>query len=157
MKWQPEIFVFILAFIVISCSTGNNNTGNDYVIRYINLNSIYEYVYNNSNEAQEIKRKTDSLNKKINEIENSEVTVSKTELAYYKSEINKLNEQEKKLKIEFYSRIKTAVNSIAARHNTDFILNSGDGVIYSRPVYDLTNEVIKELKSLNDRTSPVYK
>ena len=157
MKRFSIISAAVFTLTLLSCSARSNNTGSDYVIRYVNLNSVYEYVYNNSNEAQEIKRKTDSLNKKINEIENSEVTVSKTELAYYKSEINKLNEQEKKLKIEFYSRIKTAVNSIAARHNTDFILNSGDGVIYSRPVYDLTNEVIKELKSLNERTSPVYK
>jgi len=154
MRCMLAIFIFSLTFI--SCVTGNTTTG-DYVIRYINLNSIQEYVYKNSNEAQVIKRKIDSLNKKIDEMENSEASPSRTELIYYKGEIVKLKEQEKKLKSEFYNRIKTAVNSIAVKHNTDFILNSGDGVVYSRPVYDLTYEVIKELKSLNERTSPVYK
>ena len=157
MKGLAKILCLMFSLTFISCSARNENLSRDYVIRYINLNSVYEYAYNNSNEAQVIKRKTDALNKKIDEIENSEAKESKTELDYYRSEINKLKEQETKLKSEFYSGIKTAVNNIAVKHNTDFILNSGDGVVYSRPVYDLTSEVIKELKSINERTSPVYK
>lgn len=157
MKYIAEIYILIFALTVLSCSARNNNTGSDYVIKYINLNSVYEYVYNNSNEAQEIKRKIDSLNKKIEDIENSESGGSKAELNHYRSEIIKEREQEKKLKSGIHSRIKTAVNSVAAKHNADFILNSGDGVIYSRPVYDITNDVIRELKSISDRTSPVFK
>ncbi len=114
-------------------------------------------MYNSSNEAQNIKRKTDTMNNKIEEIENSEADVQKSELVYYKSEIVKLKEQEKKLKAEFYLKIKTAVNNIAARHNADFIFNSGDSMVYSKLSYDVTNEVISELKSLEKRTSPVYK
>lgn len=159
MRNYVKIGISIFSFIVISCSIRNSNTSptGDYVIRYVNLNSVYEYVYNNSNEAQDIKRKIDSLNKKIDELENSETDPTKKELFYYRGEILKVKEQEKKLKSELYSRIKTAVNNIAVKHNTDFILNSGDGVIYSREVYDLTYEVIKELKSINNRTAPINK
>ncbi len=157
MKLFTGIFAFIFALTVLSCSARNYNSGSDYVIRYVNLNSVYEYVYNNSNEAQEIKRKIDALNKKIEEIESSDSGGSRAELNHYKSEIGKEREREKKLKSEIHFRIKTAVSNIAAKHNADFILNSGDGVIYSRPVYDVTNDVIKELKSLNDRSSSVYK
>lgn len=121
------------------------------------MNSVYDYVYNNSNEAQDIKRKIDTMNRKIDESAGSTVSVSVSELAYYRSELVKFKEQERTLKSEFYSRIKTAVNNIAVKHNADFVLNSGDGVVYSRPVYDITNEVLKELKSINERTSPVYK
>ena len=141
---------------IISCATGNNMSG-DYVIRYINLNSIYEYIYNNSNEAQVIKRKRDSLIKKIGEMETSETSVSKTELNHYRNELIKIREQEKTFKNESFVKIKAAIDNVAAKHNADFILNSGDGVVYSKPVYDLTYDVIKELKSLNKRTSPVYK
>jgi len=157
MKYIAEIFILIFALTVLSCSSGNIKTGNDYVIKYINLNSVYEYIYNNSNEAQEIKRKIDSLNKKIEDVENSGSGGSKAELNHYKSEISKEMEREKKLKSVFHSRIKTAVNSVASKHNADFVLNSGDGVIYSRPVYDITDDVIRELKSITDRTSPIYK
>lgn len=157
MKTLLNILVPVFALTIFACSARNNNMAGDYVIRYINMNTVYEYVYNNSNEAQEIKRKTDFLNKKIYELENSEKGGSRADITYYKNEIAKLKDQEKRLKLEIYSRIKTAVNNIAVKHNTDFILNSGDGVIYSRPVYDITNEVIRELKSLDARTSPVYK
>lgn len=139
-----------------SCTTGTN-ASSDYVIRYINLNVIYEYIYNNSNEAQIIKRNIDALVKKIGDLENSETAVSKLELNHYRNELLKLRDQEKVFKTESFLQIKTAVNNVAVKHNADFIMNSGDGVVYSKPVYDLTHEVIKELKSLNKRTSPVYK
>jgi Skp family chaperone for outer membrane proteins len=121
------------------------------------LNSVYDYVYSNSNEALDVQRKLDSLNKKISDIENQETGGSRSELLYYKSEVVKLKDQEKKLKTDFYARIHTALKNTASKHNVDFILNSGDGVVYSRPVYDLTNEVIKEVKSLEKRTSPAGK
>lgn len=155
MKWLLKIFIFSLT--AFSCSAANNINSGDYVIRYVNLKSVSDYVYNSSNEARELKTRIDSLNKKIDELEKSGISGSATELTQYKSEMIKAGEQEKKLKSEFYGRIKTAVSNVALKHNTDFILNSGDGVIYSRPVYDLTSEVIKELKSIGERTSPVYK
>ncbi len=157
MRCLLKIFIFIQFTVLLSCTAGNKNITNDYVIKYINMNSVYDYVYNNSNEAQDIKRKIDTMNRKIDESAGSTVSVSVSELAYYRSELVKFKEQERTLKSEFYSRIKTAVNNIAVKHNADFVLNSGDGVVYSRPVYDITNEVLKELKSINERTSPVYK
>jgi len=156
MKLIVQIMIVCLIMLNIFCATDTGTKG-DYVIRYISLNSVYEYIYNNSNEAQVIKRKADSLVKKINELENSETAVSRIELNHYKNELSKIREQEKLFKTESFIKIKTAINSIATKHNVDFILNSGDGVVYSKPVYDLTYEVIKELKSLNKRTSPVFK
>ncbi len=155
MKRVAGIFVFSL--IIFSCASVSRKDSADYVIRYINMNSVYDYVYSNSNEAMEIQRKLDSLNKKISDIENQDTGGSRSELLYYKSEVVKLKEQEKKLKTDFYARIHAALKNTASKHNVDFILNSGDGVVYSRPVYDLTNEVIKEVKSLENRTSPAVK
>jgi Skp family chaperone for outer membrane proteins len=149
--------IFLLCLIIFSCGSVNRNNSADYVIKYVNMNSVYEYVYNNSNEAQDIKRKLDSLNKKIGDIENMETGGSRSELLYYKGEVVKLKELEKKLKTDLYARIFVALKNTASKHNVDFILNSGDGVVYSRPVYDLTNEVIKEVKSLESRTSPAGK
>jgi Skp family chaperone for outer membrane proteins len=65
------LFRFFLLIAITSCSANSFNNNNNYVIKYINLNVVYEYIYNNSNEAQELKRKIDSLNKKIFEAENS--------------------------------------------------------------------------------------
>ncbi len=155
MRGLPGILICVL--MIFSCASVNQKTSADYVIRYINMNSVYEYVYNNSSEAQSIKRNSEILNLKIDEIETSSQTGTKSELLSYQAELARVKEQEKKLKSELYARIKTAVKNTAAKHNADFILNSGDGVVYSRPVYDLTNEVIKELKALEVRSSPAAK
>ena len=152
-----RIIMFILPIVIISCSANSFNNSNNYVIKYINLNAIYEYIYNNSNEAQDLKRKIDSLNKKIYDTENSKASGLESELNYYREEMIKLKEQEKQLKSGFYSKIKSAVDNIADKHNADFIFNLSDGLLYSKSEYDITEEIIKELKSIDERTSPIYK
>jgi len=68
---------------------------------------------------------------------------------------NIANSDDQKKRI--YGRIKTAVSSVAKRHNADFIINTGDALLYSRSVYDLTGEVIREYKTLIDIKSPENK
>lgn len=58
------------------------------------------------------------------------------------------------VKNRIYGRIKTAISNVARRHNADFILNTGDAVLYSRTSYDVTDDVIREYKKINDITSP---
>ena len=158
MVYFSRTFLFILLICITSCSMRDFvNSNNNYVVKYINLNAIYEYIYNNSNEAQELKRKIDLLNKKTYDIENSESSGSESELNYYREEMIKLKEQERQMKSGFYSKIKSAVDSVADKHNADFIFNLSDGLLYSKSEYDITDEIIKELKSINERTSPVYK
>ena len=152
-----NIFLFTLLIVITSCSTIGFNSSESYVIRYINLNAIYEYIYSNSNEAQDLKRKIDALNKKISDAENSKTSGSESELNYYKEEMIKLKEQEKQIKSGFYSKIKSAVENVASTHDVDFVFNLSDGLLYSKSEYDITEEIIKELNSINERTSPVYK
>ncbi|MCL1864592.1 MAG: OmpH family outer membrane protein [Spirochaetes bacterium] len=151
-----RMFLFILLMVITSCSMIGFNNTNNHVIRYINLNAIYEHLYNNSNEAQELKRKMDSLNKKIYDVENAKASASESELNYYREEMAKLKEQEKQIKSGFYSKIKSALETIANKYDADFVFNSSDGLVYSKSEYDITDEIIKELKSINERTSPVY-
>jgi Skp family chaperone for outer membrane proteins len=158
MRLLPGIFLLVFSAAVVSCSaTREGSLSHGYVIRYINLNSVYEYVWKDSSEVRELKRKLDLLEKKISDMENSESGGPRAELISSRTELAALREQEKKVKAELYLKIKKAVMNIAARHKADFILNTGDGVVYSKPAYDLTGEVIEELKSFNERTSPVFK
>ncbi len=60
-------------------------------------------------------------------------------------------------KRKIYSRIKTAISNVAARQNADFVLNTGDAVLYSRNSYDMTDDVIKEYRKLNEISSPDIK
>ena len=156
MVFLNRIILFILLIVITSCSINNVNDSKGYVVKYINLNAVYEHVYNNSNEAQDLKRKMDSLNKRIYDVENSK-TRSESELNHYREEMVKLKEQEKQLKSGLYAKIKSAVDSIADKHNADFIFNLSDGLLYSKSEYDITEEIIRELKSIDERTSPKFK
>lgn len=57
-------------------------------------------------------------------------------------------------KSRLLGKIKTAISNVARRHNADFILNTGDAVLYSRSSYDITDDVIREYKKLADISSP---
>ena len=61
------------------------------------------------------------------------------------------------IKKRIYGTIKTAISDVARRHNTDFILNTGDAVLYSRPSYDITDDVIREYKKIIDISTPDIK
>jgi len=60
-------------------------------------------------------------------------------------------------KKKIYGKIKTAVSNVARRHDADFVLNTGEAVLYSRTAYDVTDDVIREYKKLSDITSPEIK
>ncbi len=60
-------------------------------------------------------------------------------------------------KSRLYGKIKTAISNVARRHDADFILNTGDAVLYSRSSYDITDDVIREYKKLADISSPELK
>jgi Skp family chaperone for outer membrane proteins len=141
----------------MSCSANIFNNSNNYVIRYVNLNAIHEYIYNNSNEVQDLKRKIDLLNRKIYEAENAKISGTESELKFYREEMIKLKEQEKQIKSRLYSKIKTALDNIADKYNADFVFNLSDGLLYAKSEYDITDEIIEELKSIDERTSSVYK
>ena len=142
-----------------ACSTPPvTDTGSDgYIIRYININAVYEYAVSGSNEAVTLRNKRNDILKKIKSRESRATSGGDQELDHYRRELEKLELAEKKFKAAVFSRIKTAVESVAERHEVDFMLSTGEGVVYSRPVYDLTAEVISELDKMNKNSSPLWK
>jgi Skp family chaperone for outer membrane proteins len=49
------------------------------------------------------------------------------------------------------------VDNIAGKHDADFIFNLSYGLLYAKSEYDITEEIIKELTSIDERTSPAYR
>ena len=141
----------MLAAALLSCAgTAERDTGG-YIIRYVNLGIIYEYELSRSNEAVMLKNKKEGIQKKLDESKDG------SEAAHYKEELKKIQEEEKKIKSALYLRIKAAVETVAKKHEVDFLLSTGEGVVYSKPVYDLTSEVIAELDKMRTNSSPVWK
>lgn len=157
MRLVLPLYLMVLAAAACSSPVINDGSGDTYIIRYVNMNALYDYELTRSNEAASLKVRRDDILRKIKGVESGGSGDRGRELEYYRSELVKLEESEKKLKASIYQKIKKAVESVAGRHEVDFILGTGEGVIYSRPVFDLTSEVIDELDKMNKNSSPVWK
>lgn len=70
------------------------------------------------------------------------------------ADVAKIDEETRK---KIYGRIKTAISNVATKQNADFVLNTGDAVLYSRNSYDITDDVIKEYRKLDEISSPDIK
>lgn len=157
MRLVLPLYLMVLAAAACSSPVINDGSGDTYIIRYVNLNAIYEHELTRSNEAVSLKLKREDVLRKIRAAEAASSGDKGSELDHYRSELVKLEESEKKLKVSIYQKIRKAMESVAGRHEVDFILGTGEGVIYSRPVFDLTSEVIDELDRMNKNSSPVWK
>jgi len=147
--------------ISLSCAVAPVNDNGGYVIRYVNMQVIYGHEISLSNEAVQLRSKREALLKKIRDREAA--LYGKTgekpdeEILHYRGELAKIEEQQEKLKSQIYTRIKKAVEAVAAKYEVDFLLGTGEGVVYSRPLYDLTPEVLTELDRMRKNSSPVWK
>lgn len=157
MRLVLPLYLMVLACAACSAPVVADTGGDGYIIRYINMNAVYDYELARSNEAVSLKAKREDILKKIRSTESAGQGDKGRELEYYRSELVKIEESEKKLKSSIYAKIKKAVESVAERHGVDFMLGTGEGVVYSRPVFDLTSEVISELENMNRNSSPVWK
>lgn len=148
----------LLTVCVVSCSTLGVNNQEGYIIRYINLEIVYEYELSKSGEALALKIKKQNVIKKIKESELSmSDSTTDTEIEHYKNELVRLTEEEKSLKASIYQKIKTAVETVSKKYDVDFLLNTGEGVVYSRPVFDLTADVVAELEKMDKNSSAIWK
>ena len=157
MRLLLPLYMMFLAAGACSAPVITDGGSDSYIIRYINMNAVYDYEIARSNDAVSLKAKREDILKKIRSRESVSREEDDRELVYYRAELVKLEESEKKLKAAIYAKIKKAVESVAERHEVDFMLGTGEGVVYSRPVFDLTSEVIAELEKMSKNSSPVWK
>jgi Skp family chaperone for outer membrane proteins len=95
-------------------------------------------------------RITESLGK-----EGTVEAVARNDLKRLDREISRLRERREKLKERLLKEISTAVDRVAKREKLDFVLNMGEGCIYGRDRYDVTEKVLREMVRLKQRSAPV--
>jgi len=162
MKIRALILIFILLFF--SCSyikKGTKTAEDQLVIRYMNLNSIYNFMVNRDRDALKIKREREKILERLNDIKH-QIIIIKSKNDKLLKEYNQKNKdlKEIELKGELYkkkilSQINISVKKVANRIKADYIFNIGDEVIFSRKKYDVTEEIIREIIRLEKRTAPV--
>ena len=73
------------------------------------------------------------------------------------SEFDEISRQESRLKKNVYPGIYAAVKNVAKRRKIDFVLSMDDGLLYAESAYDITGEVLQELKTIRARSDPLVR
>ena len=60
-----------------------------------------------------------------------------------------LYRKQSQMEYELLSKVKTAVDNVAISKGYDFIFDGSVSLLYGKPTYDLTDDVLTELKKLN--------
>jgi len=60
-----------------------------------------------------------------------------------------LYKKQAQMEYEILTKVKRAVDKVAASKNYDFILDGSVSLLYANPVYDLTDDVLYELRKYN--------
>ena len=72
-------------------------------------------------------------------------------------ELEDLARQESRLKKKVYPGIYSAVKIVAKRRKMDFVLSMDDGLLYADSRYDITGEILQELKTIRARSDPLVR
>jgi Skp family chaperone for outer membrane proteins len=60
-----------------------------------------------------------------------------------------LYRRQAQLEFDILSKVKRAVDKVAATKNIDFILDGSTSLLYGNPTHDLTDDVLFELRKYN--------
>ncbi len=131
--------------------------------RYINLNIIFDYLSSNDSEAKDLKKRKEEILQKIDtvsgQLESIKDEKNKNEIIekqkQYKLELAKIKSDEDLYKNKIYTRINRALENIAKKSDIDFVFNIGEGAVYAKKEYDITEEVLREIIKQKERSVPV--
>ncbi len=159
----PVCSLIVLAFLV-SCSSFNKGKGTESApprIAYVYMSLLFDAASEGTPDLEQIERAlqrkierrervTESLGK-----EGTVEAVARNDLKRLDREIRGLRERREKLKERLLKEISTAVDRVAKREKLDFVLTMGEGCIYGRNRYDVTEKVLREMVRLKQRSAPV--
>ncbi|MCU0847881.1 MAG: OmpH family outer membrane protein [Spirochaetes bacterium] len=160
-----KIFLFIVPILIISsCSIfkqKSNAPEGQLNLRYMNLKTVYNFMLGRDREAEEIKKMREETDKKIAMLEQAmfdpraDRAKAVRDLEDGRKNLSEIKAKSNYHKNKILNTINRAVKNVAEKIEADFILNIGDGVIYSKKEYDVTEDVIKELMRLENRRAEV--
>jgi Skp family chaperone for outer membrane proteins len=168
MKYFKSIFLLLFIFSCASIGEKKDNTAAGFAtnkLRYINLNIIFEYLSSNDTDARDLKKRREEILQKIDSIsgqlESTKDEKNKYDLIekqkQYKLEFIKIKSDEELYKNKIYSRVDRALENIAKKSDIDFVFNIGEGAVYAKKEYDITEELLREIIKQKERSAPVMR
>lgn len=132
-------------------------------IGYLHLSLVVDYLAKGDDEAREmaarkraLRETIDASDKKLSgepDIRRREQLVATMGAA--RGELEQLANREKTVRGRYYAEIQRAVERVAGRRRIDFVLNMGEGLVYSRREFDVTEDVLREIQSTRRRSAPL--
>jgi len=114
-----------------------------YNMMVIELDSIKQAF-----ETQRLMSSPDWRKEKEAEIVSREQTIQKFQVTMVGPE-GELYRRQAQLEFDILSKVKRAVDKVAATKNIDFIIDGSVALLYGNPTYDLTDDVLFELRKYN--------
>jgi Skp family chaperone for outer membrane proteins len=156
------VIILLLPFIIQCSSVPFGKSSPSTVIRYVNIKAVYDHVLKIDSELIEKSKKRETLLDKKKSLaasagssKNKEEVEAEIKLIDDELSFLAINEDEVKLRI--YKKISTAVRDIARRRKIDMVLNMGDSLIYAKKEFDITEDIIDEIKHSEDQADPQWK
>lgn len=153
--------LYILLFGIISfssCVSGRRDyQSQGQIVRVVNVRALYQYMFHQDPQALALLEKHKYFKKKINEYPRGDKLSESRELKYYKGEMERHESRIREVKKKLLLKVKAAVKKYSQRNGVDVVLNSSDSVIYSRNTFDITGNIIQELKRNAEKNSLKWK
>lgn len=131
-----------------------------YKIKYVNAGLLFEFMVNGDPEARALKKQKGELLQAIADLDEKirRGEVEKNSLARVMEEkragLQALRGREEYFKNRFFNEINRAIESVSKRIGADFVLNLGESVVFARGEYDITEEVMREIVRMKNRSNP---
>jgi Skp family chaperone for outer membrane proteins len=132
-------------------------------VRYVNLRLVFEFMANNDLDAKKLdleKKETLSIIEKLEKESGSTTDETRRkilpqDIERYKAAIKKITTNQEYHKQKILSEINRVIGTVASRMQVDFVLNTGDTLIYFNKNFDITEDVLRELVTQKKRNAPV--
>ena len=99
-------------------------------------------------ETQRLMSSPEWRKEKETEIASREATIQKFQVTMVGPE-GELYRRQAQLEFDILSKVKRAVDKVAATKSIDFILDGSTSLLYGNPTHDLTDDVLSELRKYN--------
>ena len=154
--------LFFCVAAAASCSLFKKKEigGGQMTVRYLNLKAAYDFALGRNRDALDVRKQIDVRLSRMRELErllDEPATDHVALLDEYRrvaGELNALKARSKSYKARLLSRINRAVKNVSNRIKADYIFNIGDELIYAKKEYDITEEILRELVRIEERSAP---
>ncbi|MCU0822377.1 MAG: OmpH family outer membrane protein, partial [Spirochaetes bacterium] len=167
-NYKNIIYLFFIIIIIFNaCGTPpvketSTDINNNIKVRYVNIGIIFSYMVNKDPDTAALKKEREALQSAIEDIrekidgadENVKQGLVK-EMMEKQGSLAKLKNEEEYYKGRILNEINSAIEGMAKKDDIDFVLNIGEGAVYARKEYNMTERIIQEIENRARRNAPV--